>query len=114
MVSRDYIHKLINDEIEAGIPAERIVLGGFSQGGAMSIFAGLTAPTKLAGIVGLSSWLLLSKTFKDLVPPANLNKETPILMCHGDADPLVRTVLGEQSSQMLQEMGYDVTWKTYR
>ncbi|CAM1506263.1 Fc.00g059040.m01.CDS01 [Cosmosporella sp. VM-42] len=112
-LSQQYFHGLISEEIKAGIPAERIVLGGFSQGGAMAILAGLTASTKLGGIVGLSSWLLLSKNFKDLVPEANLNKETPIFMGHGDSDPLVRTTLGKQSSEMLKQLGYQVTWKTY-
>ena len=64
--SRDYLHSLIQDEISAGIPADRIVMGGFSQGGAMSIFAGLTGPVKIGGVIGLSSWLLLKQTFKGL------------------------------------------------
>ena len=63
LASRDYFHSLIQEEIAAGIPADRIVLGGFSQGGAMSIFSGLTAPVKIGGIVGLSSWLLLNRAF---------------------------------------------------
>lgn len=112
-LSQQYVHGLINQEIQNGIPAERIVVGGFSQGGAMSILAGLTSPTKLAGIVGLSSWLLLAKNVKDLIPEANLNKDTPILMCHGDSDPLVATNLGKQSMELIKEMGYKVTWKVY-
>lgn len=79
----------------------------------MSILAGLTCPTKLAGIIGLSSWLLLSSNFKELVPEGNFNKDTPILMYHGDSDPLVRTPLGLHSAEKLKELGYDVTWKTY-
>ncbi|KAF7562725.1 hypothetical protein G7046_g1386 [Stylonectria norvegica] len=112
-LSQQYFHNLIRDEINAGIPADRIVLGGFSQGGAMSIFAGLTCPSKLAGIVGLSSWLLLSNRFKDLVPAENVNKETPIFMGHGAEDPLVRTDLGKQSSELLKQLGYAVSWTTY-
>ncbi|POR32667.1 Uncharacterized protein TPAR_07089 [Tolypocladium paradoxum] len=112
--SRAYLHSLIQDEISAGIPADRIVLGGFSQGGAMSIFAGLTAPFKIAGIVGLSSWLLLKQTFKEHVPKGDVNKATPILMGHGDRDPLVRYEMAQASEKALKEMGYDVTMKTYR
>ena len=72
--SKDYIHTLIAKEIEKGIPSERIVLGGFSQGGAMSIFSGLTCPTRLGGIFGLSCYLLLQGKIKDMVPVENPNK----------------------------------------
>ncbi|KAF4120890.1 lysophospholipase II [Geosmithia morbida] len=112
--SQSYVHSLIQDEIQAGIPAERIVIGGFSQGGAMSIFSGLTAPVRVAGIVGLSSWLLLSQSFRDYVPSGDLNKTTPILMGHGDADPIVRYSLAMDSEAALKGMGYDVTLKTYK
>ncbi|KAG5931336.1 hypothetical protein E4U53_001813 [Claviceps sorghi] len=111
--SRDYFHGLIQQEINDGIPAERIVLGGFSQGGAMSIFAGLTAPFKIGGIVGLSSWLLLHQSFQKHIPEGNANKATPIFMGHGDRDPLVLYNLAKDSEKALKDMGYDVTFKTY-
>lgn len=111
--SQAYVHSLIQDEITAGISADRIILGGFSQGGAMSIFSGLTAPVKIGGIVGLSSWLL-HQSFRDHVPGHDLNKTTPIFMGHGDQDPLVRYPLAQESESALKEMGYDVTFKTYR
>ncbi|KAL2114778.1 hypothetical protein VUR80DRAFT_88 [Thermomyces stellatus] len=109
--SRAYFHQLIQEEIDAGIPANRIVLGGFSQGGAMSILSGLTASVKIAGIVGLSSWLLLGPKFKDLAP--DVNKETPVLMCHGTFDPLVVPQIAQASFEALKGMGYDVKMKTY-
>ena len=112
--SREYFHSLIQQEIADGVPADRIVLGGFSQGGAMSIFSGLTAPVKLGAIVGLSSWLLLSQTFKEHVPEGNINKDTPIFMGHGDQDPLVRYDLAQASEKALKAMGYGVDFKTYR
>ncbi|KHN97982.1 lysophospholipase [Metarhizium album ARSEF 1941] len=112
--SREYLHGLIQQEIRDGIPADRIVLGGFSQGGAMSIFSGLTAPVKIGGIVGLSSWLLLSQKFKDHVPSGNVNGDTPIFMGHGDRDPLVLYDLAKESEKALTAMGYSVTFKTYR
>lgn len=112
--SQQYVHSLVQDEIKAGISSERIMLGGFSQGGAMSIFAGLTSEVKIGGIVGLSSWLLLNQNFRTHVPDANLNKGTPIFMGHGDADPLVRYPLAQDSEKALKEMGYDVTFKTYK
>lgn len=80
----------------------------------MSIFAGLTSPVKLGGIVGLSSWLLLSQTFKDYVPEGNINKDTPIFMGHGDQDPLVRYDLALASEKALKGMGYGVSFNTYR
>jgi predicted esterase len=111
--SRDYIQTLIQQEIDAGIPAHRIILGGFSQGGAMALLAGLTSKVKIAGIVGMSSWLVLSKKIKELVPEENPNNDTPILMCHGDSDMLVRTALGAESCKLLKAMGYTAEFKTY-
>jgi lysophospholipase I len=113
MTSQAYFHELVQQEINAGIPSDRIVLGGFSQGGATSIFAGLTAPFKLAGIVGLSAYLLLSLKFKDLLPKPEHNKETPIFMGHGDEDPVVRHELGKFSYDMLKGLDYNIQWKEY-
>lgn len=107
------MHSLIQSEIDSGIPADRIVLGGFSQGGALSMFSGLTAPFKLAGIVALSSYLLLSLKFAQLVPKPEYNKETPIWMGHGDRDNVVNFQLGKRSYDMLKEMGYNATFKVY-
>lgn len=100
-------------EVAAGIASDRIVLGGFSQGGAMSIFAGLLAPFKLGGVVGLSSWLLLNRTFKDRVPADSPNRDTPVFMGHGDRDPLVLYPLAQASEKKLTELGYKVSFKTY-
>ncbi|KEY66034.1 hypothetical protein S7711_06941 [Stachybotrys chartarum IBT 7711] len=114
LASRAYLHSLVQDEVSNGIPSERVVLGGFSQGGAISIFAGLTAPFKLAGIIGLSSWLLLGPGFRDHVPSGDINKSTPVLMGQGDEDPLVRYEWANETQKMLSAWGYDVTLKTYR
>lgn len=113
-VTRSYLNSLIQEEISAGIPSDRIVLGGFSQGGAMSIFSGLTSTVKLAGVVALSSWLLLHKAFREHVPEGDINKSTPVLMCHGTADPVVQFPIGQESEKALKEMGYDITFKSYR
>ncbi|KAK3941941.1 Phospholipase/carboxylesterase/thioesterase [Diplogelasinospora grovesii] len=112
--SQEYFHGLIQNEVDAGIPGDRIVLGGFSQGGAISIFSGLTAKVKLAGIVGLSSYLLLSTKFDKLVPKPEFNKETPILMAHGDCDVVVKWELGDKSYRQLKDMGYNVKMTTYK
>lgn len=79
----------------------------------MSIFAGLTAKVKLAGIVALSSYLVLNAKFSELVPNPQLNLQTPVLMAHGDADPIVNFQLGKMSFNVLEKMGYNVTMKVY-
>ncbi|CZT51194.1 related to lysophospholipase [Rhynchosporium secalis] len=112
--SRDYFHTLIASEIEAGIPSNRIVLGGFSQGGAMSIFSGITAPTKLGGIFGLSCYLLLHKKLKDFVPTESPNKETPVFMGHGDSDPVVKPEWGQMTAKILRETGWKADLKMYK
>jgi predicted esterase len=111
--SRDYFHSLIKSEIDAGIPSNRIVIGGFSQGGAMSILSGITAPTKLGGIFGLSCYLLLHTKLKDLIPLDNPNKDTPIFMGHGDRDPLLRPEWGRMSAEVLKASGWKVNLKMY-
>jgi lysophospholipase I len=111
--SQAFFHSLIQQEVDAGIPADRIVLGGFSQGGAMALFSGLTSPVRIAGIVGLSSYLLLSLKFRELVPKPQPNQDTPILMGHGDLDSVVPFKMGELSKATLSAMGYNVTWKVY-
>ncbi|KAJ3942607.1 hypothetical protein N0V92_013762 [Colletotrichum tropicale] len=113
LASNEYFHSLVQAEVDAGIPADRIVLGGFSQGGAMAIFSGLTGTHKVAGIVGLSCWLLLSERFASLVPADKPNQAMPIFMGHGDADPLVRPELGALSMEALKKLGYDVSRTLY-
>lgn len=113
VASQAYFHALIQQEVDAGIPPDRIVLGGFSQGGAMSLFGGLTATVKLAGIVALSAYLPLSLRIRQLLPTPELNKATPVFMAHGDADQVVNPELGRISYELLKEAGYNVTTKMY-
>ena len=80
----------------------------------MSIFAGLTAKVKLAGIVAMSSYLVLSNKFAELVPKPELNKDTPVLMAHGTDDRVVNFQLGQKSFEVLKETGYDVSMKVYK
>ncbi|CAH0046751.1 unnamed protein product [Clonostachys solani] len=112
--TQSYMHSLIQTEIEAGIPPERIILGGFSQGGAISIFSGLTAPIKLGGIVALSCWVLLHKEFKDYIPDEDLNKDTPIFVGHGDQDWRLEYQVAVDSVELLGGAGYNVTFHRYR
>lgn len=111
--SRDYFHSLIDAEVAKGIPANRVVIGGFSQGGAMALVAGTTYKQQLGGIFGLSCYLLLQKTLKE-IPADSPNKKTPIFMGHGDADQMVKHEYGEMSAKVLSDNGYKVDFRTYK
>jgi len=112
--SRDYLNSLIKAETEKGIPSSRIVLGGFSQGGAMALFSGITSPHKLGGIVGLSSYLLLHTKIDDFIPKDTSNKDTPVFIGHGDSDPMVRYEWGQNTAKFLKERGFKVDFHTYK
>ena len=108
--------KMITDEIAAGIPSTRVVLGGFSQGGALALFTGLTTPHKLAGIFGLSSYLVLGHKIKALADEGgNANKDTPVFMGHGDADEMVKYAWGQKTAEVLRkDLGCsNLVFKTY-
>lgn len=80
----------------------------------MSLFTGLTTSTKLGGVFGLSSYLLLLDTIKEHEAEGKAaNKETPFFMGHGDEDPLVRYEWGQKTAEVIKSMGYAVDFKTY-
>jgi len=110
--SRQVIHGLINDQIAAGIPARRIILGGFSQGGAMSLFSGLTFKERLAGVFGLSCYQLMPSKFEGLHKEAGSHKPL-VFMGHGTADPLVKVEWGRMTAEGLRKVGIDVNWNEY-
>jgi predicted esterase len=112
--SQKYFHSLIDQEVSKGIPANRIVVGGFSQGGAMSILSGVTYKEQLGGIFGLSCYLLLQKKIKDMIPANNPNQNTPIFMGHGDADQVVAHKWGKKTAEELEKYGYKVDFRTYK
>ncbi|KAK7062169.1 acyl-protein thioesterase 1 [Favolaschia claudopus] len=95
------VNQLITAEVDAGIPANRIVLGGFSQGGAMTLLTGLSAERKLAGLVVLSSWLPMQEKIKAMV--SDHAPSVPIFWGQGTDDPLVRPSLAERSAKFVQE-----------
>ncbi|WP_144640277.1 alpha/beta hydrolase [Bordetella genomosp. 13] len=105
------VRALLRRENERGIPTERIVLAGFSQGCAMTLHTGLRLPEKLAGMVALSGYLPLAETATSERQSAN--QSTPIYMAHGLYDPVVPLARAEASRHMLQSLGYDVRWHTY-
>ncbi|KNC99734.1 palmitoyl-(protein) hydrolase [Spizellomyces punctatus DAOM BR117] len=112
MDSVSKITELINDEIRSGISADRIVLGGFSQGAAVSIVYSLTSNTRLAGFTCLSGYLPLTTNIDKLTN--STNKGTPMLMCHGDADEVVAYQWGKMTYDKLKELDRKVEFKTYR
>jgi predicted esterase len=105
------VHALMDEMSGNGI--DRIILGGFSQGGAMAQIAGLTYGKRLAGIVSFSGWLMRRKEMKSIVKHS-ANRETPFLVCHGESDPVVLHSLGKESVRCLQESGKEnVQFKSY-
>ena len=102
---------LVRRERERGIAAARIVLAGFSQGGALALFAGLRWPERLAGVAALSTYLPLAATLEREAHPANA--AVPVFMAHGTLDPLVAPALGVGSRDLLRSRGYDVEWHEY-
>jgi phospholipase/carboxylesterase len=102
---------LIARENQRGIATNRIVLGGFSQGGAISLFSGPRYPQKLAGIMGLSCYMLL----EDLLPAerTRANYTTPVFLAHGNQDPVVDFRRGLEAKQLLEAGGYPVEWHAY-
>jgi phospholipase/carboxylesterase len=109
--SRAAVEDLIARENERGIPTARIVLAGFSQGGAVALFTGLQHPDKLAGIMALSTWLPVEEGLG--VEISSGNAATPILYCHGSQDPVVPLILGAQTRNWLTQQGCVVVWHTY-
>ena len=105
------VETLIAREHERGVPSERIVLVGFSQGGAVALAAGLCHAHKLAGLVALSTYLPIAEVLARERHAANA--ATPIFWGHGSVDPVVLMQRGVASRDLLQSLGYTVTWHTY-
>jgi phospholipase/carboxylesterase len=110
--SESAIHALIQQQIDTGISANKIVLAGFSQGGVVSLFTGLRYPKKLAGIMALSCYLPTADHLPDNL--AAENKNTPILQNHGDQDDVVPVSSGKMANQLLIDAGYNAKWQSYR
>ena len=105
------VQALIDREIALGIPASRIVLGGFSQGCAMTLLAGLRAPQRLAGLLGLSGWLPLAST--TAAERSDANRDVPVFLGHGTADPVVPFALGSETRDAMTALGYPVEFHAY-
>ncbi len=107
--SASWVHDLINREIERGVDSSRIIVGGFSQGGAVAYEAGLSYPKALAGIMSLSSYFATAETVQ--IDP--VHQHIPILICHGSRDPMVNESLGQKSLQALQGRGFTPEYHSY-
>jgi phospholipase/carboxylesterase len=101
---------IIDQEIASGIPAEKIVLMGFSQGGALALYTGLLYPQALAGMIGLSTYLPLA----DTIDAADiLHSEVPVALAHGHDDDVVSIDFCAQTQAFLEEWGYSVDSQAY-
>ncbi len=113
--SGDIATSLIRREQERGMAADRIVLAGFSQGGAIALHAALRYPEKLAGLMALSTYLpLMSALDKEVMDnPAAVNTNIPIFMAHGTFDPVLPMQMGSDSRDLLVDRGFDIEWHDY-
>ena len=107
--SAEQVHALIQREIERGVPSEKIIIAGFSQGGAVAYEAALSYGKPLAGLLALSTYFATHET----VVADAANKNIPILIQHGSADPVVSEVLGQRAYRLLLDRGYAVQYESY-
>jgi len=109
--SEKFIHSLIENETNQGIATQNILLAGFSQGGTMALFTGLRYPKSLGGMIGLSTYLPPLEEVP--LSPSTTNAQTPIFLCHGEADGIVPLQLGLNTYHNLKKHHFNVTWLTY-
>jgi len=109
--SKSLLDSLIEQQIEAGVPSNQIIIAGFSQGGAVAYYVGVRSEHELGGILALSTYL----PFAELVEQeqSKVNIQTPILANHGTQDPVVPLQYGQDSADFLINLGYAVKWQTY-
>ena len=109
--SSDLVAALIEAEIAQGIPADKIVLAGFSQGGVIALNLGTRFEKSLAGIMSMSSYMSEPETLTDEAHCAN--KNTPIFVAHGTHDDVVPIFMGNTAFKVLESNGYQATWHEY-
>ena len=110
-ISRRQLEAWIRHEEASGVPSERIVVAGFSQGGAIALYGGLQFEERLAGIVALSCYHPLPHLIRERSSKANAG--VPVFMAHGTYDPIVPLPLAEATAGTLREHGYEPEWHTY-
>lgn len=109
--SRTLVRQLIQREAERGVPGERVILAGFSQGGAVAYLTGLTHPTPLAGIIALSTYIPSPGLLVDGFVEAN--RQVPVFAAHGTHDDVVSPALGEHAVEVLRQLGIEPEWHRY-
>lgn len=109
--SAGIVEQLIARENQRGIPSERIILAGFSQGGAVVLSAGVRHAQTLGGIVALSTYLPMAERIATEAAPAN--RSIPVFMAHGTHDLVIALPRAEASRDVLQQLGYPVEWHRY-
>ena len=109
--SQAQLEALVAREVARGVVARRIVLAGFSQGGVIALHTGVRHADRLAGIVALSTYVVLPKAL--VAERSQANGDVPIFMAHGTADPMIRLEWGEASRAALEGAGFPVEWHTY-
>ena len=107
--SADAVAKLVEQQKEKGIPPERIIIAGFSQGGAVAYELGLSYPERFGGVLALSTYFATA----DTVQRSEANADVPISVYHGTFDPMVPESLGVRSVETLRDMGYDPSYQTF-
>jgi len=107
--SAEAVHALIEREVARGVDSRRIILAGFSQGGAVILHAALTCTRPLGGALSLSSYFPTA----DLLEPAAVNAELPVMICHGSYDPVVNDSLGRKAEVALKALGHPTVWHSY-
>ena len=105
------VTRLVDREIERGVPANRIVLAGFSQGGAIALQLALRSARRLAGVLALSTYLPLAASLAREKSAASAG--LPVFMAHGSSDPVSPLSLAEESRRRLEQEGYGVDWHVY-
>jgi phospholipase/carboxylesterase len=105
------VSELIDREVERGLSTERVVLAGFSQGGAIALHTALREPRALGGVMALSTYLPLAATLAAERSVANVG--LPIFMAHGTSDNVLPLALGENARRVLEAQGYVVDWHAY-
>jgi len=109
--SSNLLTRLCDEQVAQGVAAERIIVAGFSQGGAIALHAGLRYAKALGGIMALSTYLPMSQRLAQEAAAANRN--TPVFMAHGLHDDVVAMQFGLQTRTLLQQQGYQVQWHDY-
>ncbi|MDD0822921.1 alpha/beta fold hydrolase [Mannheimia sp. AT1] len=108
--AKTYLHRLIDKLVQTGVNPSHIVLGGFSQGGALALLSALTYPKKLGGAVCLSGYLPIADTLGGFLQRPD---KPPMWIAHGTHDMPIPIELAERSAQLLKEAGCDVELKVY-